>query len=157
MSLNTKQITIDNNLFFQSVEEMLEQGHTIDIKVKGHSMRPFLRNEQDSVRLVSVSAEGLVRGDVVLFRHRGHHTLHRYYDTREGKLIFKGDGNCRLTELAEPADVVAKVVSIIRPDGATISYGSKAWSSSSRKSLLCKALRTPIFIAKQIVKKIIRR
>lgn len=157
MSLNTKHITINNDFFFQSVEEMLAQGLSVDIKVKGLSMRPFLRNEVDSARLVKVSAEELVRGDVVLFRHHGHHTLHRYYGTREGKLIFKGDGNCRLTELAEPADIVARVVSIMRPDGTVTDYGTKDWQRKSRHSLWCKALRTPIFIAKQIVKKIIRR
>lgn len=157
MSLRTKKITLSNDLFFESVEEMLEQGLTVDIRVKGLSMRPFLRNEQDSVRLVRVSAEELERGDVVLFRHKGHHTLHRYCGEREGKLLFKGDGNCLLEERVVAADVVARVESVVRPDGSTILRGSKGWRRATRHSLMCKALRTPIFIAKQIVKKIIRR
>lgn len=157
MSLDTKKITIENDIFFQSVEEMLGQGLTVDIKVKGLSMRPFLRDGVDSVRLVKVSAEELKHGDVVLFRHNGRHTLHRYFGTKEGKLIFKGDGNCCLTEQAEPTDVVARAISIIRPDGSATNYGTKYWRRKSRHSLICKTLRTPIFIAKQIVKKIIRR
>lgn len=157
MSLNTKQITINNDFFFQSVEEMLAQGLSVDIKVKGLSMRPFLRSEVDSAKLVKVSAEELLRGDVVLFRNNGRYTLHRYYGTKEGKLIFKGDGNCRLTEQVGPEDIVARVVSIMRPDGTVTDYGTKDWQRKSRRSLWCKALRTPIFIAKRIVKKIIRR
>lgn len=157
MNLDRKQITIDNDIFFQSVEEMLEQGLSVDIKVKGFSMRPFLRDGIESVRLVRVSAEELKRGDVVLFRHNGRHTLHRYFGIREGKLIFKGDGNCCLTEQTEPAEVVARVARIIHPDGMVTDYGTKAWRRKSRHSLMCKALRTPIFIAKQIVKRVIRR
>ena len=40
MSLNTKQITINNDFFFQSVEEMLAQGLSVDIKVTESTVKP---------------------------------------------------------------------------------------------------------------------
>ena len=157
MALDIKKITISNDQFFHSVEEFLEQGRSVKIKVKGFSMRPFLRNEKDNVSLERVSAEELERGDVVLFRHRGHHTLHRYYGTSEGQLLFKGDGNCVGCERVSADDVVARVSSVELAEGASFQRGSKEWRRRSRKSLTCKTLRIPIFYTKHIIKKIIRR
>lgn len=156
MSLQTTKKSISNDHFFTSVEELLAQGLTVDIKVKGYSMRPFLRNEQDSVRLRAVSAEELVQGDVVLFRNHGHHTLHRYYGTEDNTLIFKGDGNPVGVERVTAADVVAVVESVTRPEGTTMLRGSKEWQRATRRSLLLKKLRKPIFQIKRVIKQIIR-
>ena len=38
---------LTNRLFFEQVEAMLAEGHEVQIRMKGHSMRPLLRNERD--------------------------------------------------------------------------------------------------------------
>lgn len=40
---------LTNRLFFEQVEAMLAEGHEVQIRMKGHSMRPLLRNERDMI------------------------------------------------------------------------------------------------------------
>lgn len=93
---------LTNRLFFEQVETMLAEGHDVQIRMKGHSMRPLLRNDRDIAVLTPIAqyacpgehggiqyrsgqspavAEtgiaALQPGDVVLFRCEGRHILHR--------------------------------------------------------------------------------
>ena len=45
---------LTNRLFFEQVEAMLAEGHEVQIRMKGHSMRPLLRNERDIAVLTRV-------------------------------------------------------------------------------------------------------
>ena len=44
-------ILLPNQLFFAEVEAMLAEGREVQIRMKGHSMRPLLRSERDQVVL----------------------------------------------------------------------------------------------------------
>lgn len=44
-------ILLPNQLFFAEVEAMLSEGREVQIRMKGHSMRPLLRSERDQVVL----------------------------------------------------------------------------------------------------------
>ena len=60
---------LPNELFFRQVEAMLAEGQSVQIRMKGHSMRPLLRNNRDRVVVRAYGAgEEPQRGDVVLFR-----------------------------------------------------------------------------------------
>ncbi len=152
----SKKKILSNDLLFESVEGLLASGLSVELRIKGHSMRPFMRSDQDVVKLVATSAGGLKRGMVVLFRHNGRHVLHRFRRHKDGLLIFAGDGNSLLTERAREEDVVAHVESFER-NGKQIRYGSTQWRNLTTYSLIIKSLRTPLFITKQIIKKIIGR
>ncbi|MBR3682634.1 MAG: S24/S26 family peptidase [Tidjanibacter sp.] len=148
----TKQIA--NDLFFASAEEFLREGRSVELRVKGFSMRPFLRNGRDVVVLAPVE-EGVAlrKGMVVLFRYRGRHVLHRVRRVDGGSLVIEGDGNYRTIEHATTADVVAWV-SEVRLDGGPrgFAYGSCRWRGRSAVSLTIKALRT---VAIDVKRKII--
>ena len=45
---------LSNRLFFEQVEAMLAEGHEVQIRMKGHSMRPLLRSERDIAVLLSL-------------------------------------------------------------------------------------------------------
>ena len=95
---------LTNRLFFEQVEAMLAEGHEVQIRMKGHSMRPLLRNERDIAVLTPIakyapapvpaagapadpppSGIGALRtGDVVLFRCEGRHILHRIVGIETG-------------------------------------------------------------------------
>ena len=45
---------LTNRLFFEQVEAMLAEGHEVQIRMKGHSMRPLLRNERDIAVLTPI-------------------------------------------------------------------------------------------------------
>ncbi len=62
-------ILLPNQLFFAEVEAMLAEGREVQIRMKGHSMRPLLRSERDRVVLAPCTDPARLQpGDVVLFR-----------------------------------------------------------------------------------------
>ena len=46
---------LSNRLFFEQVEAMLAEGHEVQIRMKGHSMRPLLRSERDIAVLTPIT------------------------------------------------------------------------------------------------------
>lgn len=140
MSQNRR--VIPNALLFASVEEIIAEGKSVDITVKGFSMRPFLRDGRDAVTISPIGAEELRVGMVVLFRYRNAHVLHRIRAIRDGRLTIEGDGNYRLCEEAAVEDVVGYVSSVTLGGGATLSYGSARWRCRSVWSLAVKRVRT---------------
>ncbi len=146
--------TISNRELMAGVEEVVADGGRVKLRVKGFSMRPFLRDGVDVVELSPVSSASLRKGMVVLFRQRNTHLLHRVRAVKGDLLIIKGDGNYRTTETARRSDVAA-VVSKIFPGGygRGISYGSTRWCARSCRSLCRKLLRTAWLDLKRIVKK----
>lgn len=127
---------VPNDLFFEQIEAMLAEGHDVQIIVKGHSMRPLLRNERDRVVLTPVGGEAGRRtlriGDIVLFRYRGRHILHRIINSKGDRLTLAGDGNYGTTEHCTPDDVLAVVTKVVRRSGRTIPIDSRRWQRRSR-------------------------
>lgn len=134
--------TIPNELFFASVEEMLAEGRSVEMTVKGFSMRPFVRNERDVVVLSPVEGVSLREGMVVLFRHQGRHILHRLRRIEGARLLIEGDGNYRTQEVARPEDVVAYVSEVRLEGGRRFRYDSCGWRRRSALSLARKWART---------------
>ena len=101
-------ILLPNQLFFAEVEAMLSEGREVQIRMKGHSMRPLLRSERDQVVLTPCTDPARLRpGDVVLFRCCGRHILHRI-------------------------DVAGIAVRIIRASGRVVGCASPGWQLRSR-------------------------
>ena len=102
-------ILLPNQLFFAEVEAMLSEGREVQIRMKGHSMRPLLRSERDQVVLTPCTAPARLRpGDVVLFRCCGRHILHRIVRRDGDRLTLAGDGNYRITEQCTTRDVAGR-------------------------------------------------
>lgn len=73
---------LTNRLFFEQVGAMLDEGCEVEIRMKGHSMRPLLRNERDKAVLAPCTDPSRLQcGDVVLFRSGNRHILHRIVGT----------------------------------------------------------------------------
>lgn len=134
--------TIPNELFFASVEEMLAEGRSVEMTVKGFSMRPFLRNERDVVVLSPLGERTLRSGMVVLFRYGGKHILHRLRRIEGARLLIEGDGNYRTREVARPEDVVAYVSEVRLEGGRRFRYDTPRWRRRSALSLARKWART---------------
>ena len=100
---------VDNALFFASVEERITAGERVKITLVGTSMQPTLC-EGDVLTLAPLEGEPTV-GDVVLFRYRGHHLLHRIVAVANGVYTLQGD-NCMSTESCRRDDIVARLVKV---------------------------------------------
>ena len=84
---------VPNEIFFAEVERLLAEENRVAITVQGNSMRPFMRSVRTQVVLARCDAGSLERGDVVLFRYRGRHILHRIVRIADGRFMLAGDGN----------------------------------------------------------------
>ena len=123
---------LPNRLFFEQVEQVLTEGEDVRIRMKGHSMRPLLRQERDTVVLRRCDVRRLRPGDVVLFRYRGQHILHRILRRDGAHFLLAGAGNYRLREQCTSDDIVARMVCVVRPSGRIVDCASRRWRIQSR-------------------------
>ena len=108
-----KKIQVRNDLILPQVRQMIKEGHSVTIGVKGYSMRPFLEHIRDKV--VLVSPENLTVGDAVLAEIRlGYFVLHRIIAIDGLHVTLMGDGNLSGTESCKITDVAGKVKTYIR-------------------------------------------
>ena len=124
--------TVANDVFFAWVEAELAEGRPVRFRLKGNSMFPLLRNGKDEITLEKCPNESLKPMDVVLFRYRGKHVLHRIIRREGERLLIQGDGSIVAKEECTVDDVIGKVVQICRPSGKEIPVGSWQWTIPSR-------------------------
>lgn len=135
-SSGKKVLVVPNEVFFAEVSERLSEGESVTIAVKGFSMYPFMRNGKDKVRLVPPGGRKLEKGDVILFRYRGNHVLHRIYacsmsDSGSRLYITRGDGNTRGTEYASLSDIIGVMSGRLTPEGRMWNCDSVSWKICS--------------------------
>ena len=132
--------SISNDIFFAHIEELLAEDQSVVIRVKGYSMRPFMRSDRTQVRIAPLTPteqENLKTGDIVLFRYYGRHVMHRIHRIEGNKYILAGDGNFRQWEQCQREDIVGIVTDVINYRGGSISCASPRWR---RRSALWLAL-----------------
>ncbi|MFI3263731.1 MAG: S24/S26 family peptidase [Rikenellaceae bacterium] len=114
---------INNNLFFDYVVEIIDssEDERVELAIKGVSMFPTLKEQQDRVVLMGLGGCELFIGAIALFRCNGKYLLHRLIAVDGQWLVFKGDNIKSSTERVKREDVVAIVESIIKRDGRVVS------------------------------------
>ena len=140
-SLAMKQIP--NDLFFAWVETEIAQGRTVQFRLKGVSMFPLIRGGKDDVVLRPCSAEELRPMDVVLFKYKGKHLLHRIIRREGDRLLIQGDGSYVAQEQCSVDAVIGKVQAIVRPSGKAVSVESWQWRLPSFVWRKLGVLRNP--------------
>lgn len=128
---------IPNEYFFAWAEEELTRNGEIRLRVKGNSMYPLLRDQQDEVSLRSCKAEFLRKGDIALFRYRGQHILHRFAGQQDENLLMRGDNVCGRIERCCADDVIGVVVNVYRRKNRD---GVRAYKAISPRSLKWSAI-----------------
>lgn len=118
---------IPNEQFFLWVENEIAEGRSVRFRLKGDSMFPLLRNGLDDVILYPCKNEELQPMDVVLFRYKGKHLLHRIIKIDGNRLYMQGDGSIMAKEECLYSDVVGKLKEIVRPSGRIVSLKSCKW------------------------------
>ena len=122
-------------------EAYFRSRYAVRFRLKGNSMYPLLRNGKDVVVLGKCPAESLQPMDVVLFRYRGKHVLHRIILRNGNDLLIQGDGSIVAKEQCTINDVVGKVTGICRPSGKILSVESWKWTLPSRLWRISNPLR----------------
>lgn len=112
----------------------LEVGMAVERYVAKY--RPIAKEETStSIRIVPANEllnRDLNPKEVVLFRYRGGHVLHRILQRKGNNLLIQGDGSIVAMEQCTVDDVVGKVTSVHHPSGKTVSVESWQWKLPSR-------------------------
>lgn len=123
-------VELPNDLFLKGIGELLQEGHTATLRVRGNSMRPFLEDRRDSIVLTSVTH--IEVGDAVLAEIApGKYVFHRIIAIDGDNVTLMGDGNVRGTEHCTKADVKANALAVVRK-GKEYSTDGKRWMRYSK-------------------------
>ena len=109
---NIKKITKPNELLIPHIVEMINEGHTVTLGLKGRSMRPFLEDGRDKALLEK--ADEVSVGDAVLALIAGrNYVLHRIVAIDGDNITLRGDGNLNV-EHCKRKDIHGKAIAFYR-------------------------------------------
>lgn len=101
-----------NSALLPEIVQLLNEGHTVTLRLRGFSMRPFLEDNRDKALLTK--AKDIHEGDPVLAEiEPGHFVLHRIIQIHGQQVTLRGDGNLG-NEYCEIGDVKGAVVGFYR-------------------------------------------
>ena len=118
------KVILPNDVLFDEVTQLLNEGREVVIMSKGRSMLPFIRGGIDQVKLRH--PDELSVGDIVLAHFGGRYVLHRIVAIHGEEVTLMGDAVLKETERGDWTEVVGVVVEIISPNNRHRKPG-KAW------------------------------
>jgi len=149
------EVQMPNAVLLPEVVRLLRQGHTVTLRLRGYSMRPFLEDNRDRALLIAPTSPRV--GDPVLAEvSPRHYVLHRIVAINGDQVTLRGDGNLG-TEQCTIADICGAVVGFYRKgrsrldrtDGLKWRLYSRIWTTlfPLRRYLLAayRRLWMPIF------------
>ena len=105
----SNSIYIPNQLFFAEVQAQIRQGKKVKIRVRGYSMMPFIRNNDEAL-LIPPTPEHIQKGTpVVALTDEMGIVLHRIYNIEGNRITLLGDGNVNQFEHTSPDRIIATV------------------------------------------------
>lgn len=133
---------ISNDVMFAEVGKLIAEGRSVEIRVKGNSMNPFMVSGRDTIVLSPFAEDDLVPGAFVLGRDSyGRWVAHRIVEVADTYVLMNGDGNFQTTvEKVAKADVLAIVTGYVR-NGKRGSMDGFAWKAYSAYWKIAGALR----------------
>lgn len=113
--METRELQVPNKVLIAEVKQALSQGHSATFRIKGYSMRLFLENGRDMVKLAPIDSAAIKEHDVVLAEIApDHYVLHRVIKREGHQLTLMGDGNIRGTESCDDRKVVGIATAFYR-------------------------------------------
>ena len=114
---NGRKRIIPNEVLLPEVARLISEGHTVTLTVRGNSMNPFLVDRRDRIILGPFTDDDLQPGVAVLARDtNGHIIFHRIIHRNDQELTLLGDGNIRITEQTNIANVMGVMIAAIRKE-----------------------------------------
>lgn len=106
---------VESAQLFPLINELLIMGKTVQIRVRGNSMHPFMRSDLDNITLQRATFDMIRKRDIVLIKRRdGAYVLHRVCRVDKGSFYMIGDAQQAVEGPLYPEQLIAKGVSIIR-------------------------------------------
>ena len=115
------------------ITELLEEGATFKIVVRGYSMLPLLGFGHDTIVLRCVDKSEDISGRIAMFRNEnGRIVVHRIIGINNGIVSLRGDGNLYQVEQCKRDEIIAVLESVVRESGKEISCSSRHWHRMER-------------------------
>ena len=116
--IKINEVQFPNAILLPEIVKMLNEGHTVTLRLKGFSMRPFLEDGRDKALLTKPSHPKV--GDPVLAEvGPKHFVLHRIISIQGDDVVLRGDGNLG-TEQCKLKDVQGAVIGFYRKGRETL-------------------------------------
>ncbi len=107
-----QEIKCPNAVILPEIVKLMDEGHTITLRLRGFSMRPFLEDNRDKALMTKATHPQV--GDPVLAEvSPGHYVLHRIISIDHDHVTLRGDGNIG-TEHCRISDVKGAVIGFYR-------------------------------------------
>lgn len=118
---------IDKATMMEEIRQMISEGKTVTITLKGNSMNPFIVHVRDHMTLGPWKDEDIRKGTVALVKDiRGNYLIHRIIKREGNKVTLLGDGNVAQTEIATLDNIIGVMHSLTRK-GRTYTPKSLTW------------------------------
>lgn len=112
--MDIKEIEFENSKFLPEVVKLLDEGHTVTLRLRGISMRPFLEDKRDKALITK--ATDIRVGDAVLAETAPrHYVLHRIVKIDGNTVTLRGDGNLGV-EVCKTDDIKGFVIGFYRKE-----------------------------------------
>lgn len=112
--LETREVTFANEVLLPEIVKMMDEGHTVTLRLRGNSMRPFLEDNRDKALMRKAETEDVVVGAPVLAETANHHyVLHRIVKIEGDIVTLRGDGNIGV-EVCRKGDVKGAITGFYR-------------------------------------------
>ncbi len=115
---DVKEVQIPNAILIPEIISLMEEGHTVTLRLKGFSMRPFLENNRDKA-LMCNAVNPQVGDPVLAMVSDKHYVLHRIIRIDGDQVTLRGDGNLG-TETCRLQDVKGAVIGFYRKGRTTL-------------------------------------
>lgn len=136
-----KTIVKDKAIMMEEIRELISEGKTVTLTVKGNSMNPFLVSMRDQMTLGPWKDEDIRKGCVALVKDsRNNYLIHRIIERDEKTVTLLGDGNIGFTETATMENIIGIMYSITRK-GHTWTSDSFVWKLYSFTWMLLAPVR----------------
>lgn len=113
-----QEVQFPNVILLPEIVKMLNEGHTVTLRLKGFSMRPFLEDGRDKALLTKPVNPKV--GDPVLAEiEPKHFVLHRIISIQGDDVVLRGDGNLG-TEQCKLKDIQGAVIGFYRKGRETL-------------------------------------
>jgi hypothetical protein len=90
--IQIREVQFANETLLPEIVKIMDEGHTVTLRLRGFSMRPFLEDNRDKALLVK--AKDVHKGDAVLAEiSPKHFVLHRIIKIEGYNITLRGDGN----------------------------------------------------------------
>jgi len=105
----SNSINIPNQLFFAEVQAQIRRGKKVKIRVRGNSMLPFIRNNDETLLIPPTPEKIRIGTPVVAQTDELGIVLHRIHRIEGSRITLLGDGNVNQFEHTSPERIIAVV------------------------------------------------